>query len=272
MFSKFNLKLDNNDFSEYYSHGKSLFDKSKTTYNSTLEKFINADGIIDGIALQDDIFPINEHFDIFLSHSHDDEYLAISLAGYLNKVFNLKVFIDSCLWGYSNDLLNIIDKNYCMQSDGQTYDYNKRNYSTSHVHMMLSIALNNMIDKCEAIFFLNTPNSISLIESIGNEVTMSAWIYSELSAVQILRRKAIEHYRSQLLNESVIIHANKDVFESSLNIAYTVDKLIDDLTPLTKEDLTELKNDILNPNIHLTDYTLDYLYKAKNLITISKKR
>lgn len=44
---------------------------------------------------------------------------------------NLNTFIDSCLWGYSNDLLREIGKKYCKYSDGVPFDYNKRNYSTS---------------------------------------------------------------------------------------------------------------------------------------------
>lgn len=42
--------------------------------------------------------------DIFLSHSHKDEKLIIAFAGWLKDTFNLDVFIDSCIWGYSNDL------------------------------------------------------------------------------------------------------------------------------------------------------------------------
>ena len=45
----------------------------------------------------------------------------------------------------SNDLLRRIDENYCRHSNGISFDYNKRNYSTSHVHMMLSIALSKML-------------------------------------------------------------------------------------------------------------------------------
>lgn len=57
-----------------------------------------------------------------------------------------------------NDLLREIDEKYCRHSNGTSFDYDKRNYSTSHVHMMLSIALSRMIDKCESVFFLNSEN------------------------------------------------------------------------------------------------------------------
>ncbi|MCC5439660.1 hypothetical protein [Clostridium botulinum] len=47
----------------------------------------------------------------------------------------------------------MIDNNYCFNKDTETYDYIKRNYSTSHVYIMLSTALSMMIDRAESIFF-----------------------------------------------------------------------------------------------------------------------
>lgn len=77
------------------------------------------------------------------------------------------------------------------------FDYDKRNYSTSHVHMMLSIALTSMIDACETVFLLNTPQSISLEEDIKKEQTSSPWIYHELSTANVMRVKPITDYRNQ---------------------------------------------------------------------------
>lgn len=110
------------------------------------------DGVIDGTKLQENWFPTKHKFNVFLSHSHNDKQLAIALAGFLKDKLGLNAFIDSCLWGYSNDLLKEIDQRYCRHRNGVSFDYNKRNYSTSHVHMMLSIALSRMIDNCEAVF------------------------------------------------------------------------------------------------------------------------
>ena len=53
--------------------------------------------------------------DIFISHSHKDEDLALALAGWLKVSFGLTAFIDSCVWGYANDLLKMIDYKYCYQ-------------------------------------------------------------------------------------------------------------------------------------------------------------
>lgn len=36
--------------------------------------------------------------DVFISHSHSDEKLAIIFAGWLYNAFGLTAFIDSCVW------------------------------------------------------------------------------------------------------------------------------------------------------------------------------
>ena len=46
-------------------------------------------------------------------------------------VINLRFF------RYCDKLLKIIDKNFCENDDGQTYNYRSRNASTSIVHMIL---------------------------------------------------------------------------------------------------------------------------------------
>lgn len=153
MFSKFKLNdIVYSDFKEYESLGKEYYTKIQTDIQSSLKEFIGIDGVIDGTKLQESWFPTRQKFSVFLSHSHADEKLAVSIAGFLKKELNLNTFIDSCLWGYSNDLLREIDEKYCRHSNGTSFDYDKRNYSTSHVHMMLSIALSRMIDKCESVF------------------------------------------------------------------------------------------------------------------------
>ena len=53
--------------------------------------------------------------DIFISHSHKDKGLALALAGWLEETFGLTAFIDSCVWGYANKLLKMIDDEYCYQ-------------------------------------------------------------------------------------------------------------------------------------------------------------
>jgi hypothetical protein len=184
MYRGFNLKTTIRD-KEFYEEGLKQFEKDKIYVRENLSNFINSDNSLDGTAIQENWFP-QVKADIFISHSHADKIIAITLAGMLSKIFGLTSFIDSCIWGYSNDLLKIIDKNHCKRTDGY-YDYNMRNSSTSHVHMMLSTALTMMIDKTECLFFLNTPSSVKPVDGIIR--TESPWIYNEITISQIARKK-----------------------------------------------------------------------------------
>ena len=180
MFKGFNLNIDESFFdNDDYKTGNCLYLKKKKKIHDSIEKYMNIDGSLDATKISEDWFP-DVKSDIFISHSHADENLAINLSGWIYSNLGLKCFIDSCVWGYSNDLLKKIDDKYCYQKDSKTYNYSKRNFSTSHIHMMLSTALMNTIDNTECVIFINTPNSIENIYDTVNNSTYSPWIYSEL--------------------------------------------------------------------------------------------
>ena len=191
--------------------------------------------------------------DIFISHSHKDINLAIALAGWLQETFGLTVFIDSCVWGYANKLLKMIDNEYCYQKETNTYNYQKRNYSTSHIHMMLSVALTQMIDNTECLFFLNTPNSITP-NTIINQ-TESPWIYSEIAMSRLIRKKELKEYRDMVVTESQNAFADG----GTINVRYD----------LPTEHLTEVDADILetwkNFGSSLSSPNYEYLQYPKKL-------
>ena len=81
-----------------------------------------------------------------------------------------------------------------------TFVDKKRNYSTSHVHMMLSVALTQMIDNTECLFFLNTPNSLTPGTIINQ--TESPWIYSEIATTRLIERRHFSEYRLKRAVES----------------------------------------------------------------------
>lgn len=268
MFSKFKLnKIDYNDVYKYKKDGDDYYKEIKTDIKNSLIEFVGEDGIIDGTELQKNWFPIKRTFDVFLSHSHNDESLAISLAGFLKKELDLDTFIDSCLWGYSNDLLRELDEKYCRSSSDCTlFDYDKRNYSTSHVHMMLSIALSRMIDNCEAVFFLNSENSISLKEDIDECRTMSPWIYSELSLADMIRTRSINYYRSYKVIERKFKEYEVICESAGLKIGYKVDKILNNFIDLSYGDLVNCKNK-WEYNEQNFQCALDYIYLYKNIIS-----
>ena len=259
MYKGFELNILPNSFSIYYQDGKAIYDENKRVVNLELNKFLLPNGSLDGTKMQENWFP-KVNADIFLSHSHADERLAISLAGWLYVEFGLIAFIDSCIWGYSNDLLKSVDNEYCKNTNGETYDYQKRNFSTSHVHMMLSTALTMMIDKVECIFFLNTPNSITTSEVVSK--TKSPWIYSEIATTKMIRKKALSNYRKQSVTES---HKAGGTIKKALTIEYEL--RTDHLIQITNTHFVNWKLNWPYKKPHLADYSqyaLDKLYELTN--------
>lgn len=243
-----NLKEDNfNDsFKKYLQIGEKDFDEYKLEISETIKEFSNKDGSIDGNKMQSAWFPQIDA-DIFLSHSHADEDLVIAFAGWLKHFFDLKVFVDSCIWGYSKVLQNIIDEKYNKIADGK-YHYDKVLYASSHVHMMLNTALMQMIDNCECIIFLNTPNSVKPKEVVSKVV--SPWIYSEIGMTKLIKRKKIDEHRFKKLFEETKTF-------SQFEIEYNLDT--DHLTQLTTTDLINWQKKYGGKS----DYALDYLYQFK---------
>lgn len=191
MYRGFNLKLE--WFEEkYYRIGLEFYKDKKKQVQSDLNALLLPDGSLDGTRLQDDWFPDIEA-NVFLSHAHKNEKNAIALAGWLWAELQVTTFIDSCLWGLADDLLQIIDKKHCFDEEAQTYRYEDRNRSTSHIHLMLSAALSKMIDKTECLLFLNTPESIKTDAIIDR--TISPWIYSEIATSKLIRKKKLVDHR-----------------------------------------------------------------------------
>lgn len=237
MFRCFKLDIQNADFfdqnQEYLreckNRGELIKEKLKNQLVDILTTVTNANGVIDGEQLSGIWFPIAKR-DVFISHSHNDEDLALTIAGILNEKFGLSVFIDSTIWGSADVLLKAIDDEYCKQENG-TYNYTKRNFSTSHVHAMLTTAIMQAMDQTEAIFFLNTSNSVyKLKNGFSKEHTLSPWIYEEVMCAKLLREQSWEEYRMTRVDEAY--H-----FEKTLNVAYPYD--IEEYKTITFVDLVE---------------------------------
>lgn len=207
MFAGFNLSVKSSDVDRYALNGyieigKSLYSEQQEKVHEVLESFINPDGSLNATKIEENWFP-QISADVFLSHSHDDEEIVIKIAGYLYEKFGIKCFIDSCVWDYGNKLLKRIDDVYCKtfkHPDGSySYDYNKRNQSTSHIHLLLNGALAKMINATECLIFVNTPNSIKVKDTIEQIKTASPWIYSELLMATEFPHRKLADYRQESL-------------------------------------------------------------------------
>ncbi|MBQ4099056.1 MAG: toll/interleukin-1 receptor domain-containing protein [Clostridia bacterium] len=238
MYTAFNLKIKLSDLPNietYIGIGKQQKRKLSDVVKKDLDNFILSDETIDGNKLSQFWFKTIDS-DIFISHSHNDEDLAYALAGWLKKEFDLEVFLDEVVWGSADALIKKLDKRYSYQEETKTYNYDMRNLTTSHVHAMLSTAIQSVMNNSETIFFLNTDESFPAISDVlkeNNNFTLSPWIYQEVQNAKLLRPINWSIYRK---NKSL----SHSIFESSSNylkIAYKTP--ISDFTVIDSSTLSE---------------------------------
>lgn len=158
---------------------------NKQIVRRKLRDFIITDGRIDVSELRSEWFPTEKH-DVFLSHSHGDLSDMEALAGYLIEKKGLKVFIDSHIWGYFEELQRELDNKY--NKEGNVYNYNGSNWCCNNVTTILNAALQETIDKSEAIFFYNTSNSLTH-NYHSSDRTGSPWIFNEIETTRIIRQR-----------------------------------------------------------------------------------
>ena len=240
MYRAFELTLDKAVLDEdcprnCVTIGKNLMTPLEHNIEELLREVMRS-GTIDGTELSARYFPTLKT-DVFLSHSHNDKNLAYMIAGILNTYFGLNTFIDSFFWGSADKLLREIDNKYCWQEESDTYNYRKRNFSTSHVHAMLTSSIMKAMDSAEIIIFLNTSNSVpDLEEAISNEgyneYTLSPWIYEEMLLTKMLKETNWEVYRRDwsMGEEAILEH-----FAEQLNVKYKLPN--ENLIPLTLDDI-----------------------------------
>ena len=267
------FKIEPIEFKElsdfYLAHGQQLFDEDKIIVRNALSEFATKNNSLDGSKIQEAWFP-QIKADVFISHSHKDEEIAIQLAGWLFVEFGIRTFIDSCLWGYSNDLLQMIDNSYCKNLHEPTYNYQKRNYSTSHVHMMLSTALGIMIDRTECLFFLDSPNAISSVEdSIKN--TESPWIYFENTISRLVNGKIPDRFKNRVneREERYFSAEGTNEIQKSLAIEYKFED--NHLTVLNAEQLEGWRKVVIRANTVGAEDSLDKLYEIASPISHERK-
>lgn len=168
---------------------KSLFKKSIRSL------VIPKDGIIRGDTLKDNYFPTTHFdgtsYDVFISHSHNNEDEAHILAAWLEKNKGISCFVDSFVWGSADQLLKEIDHKYCVKYKTKKetiYNYQKRNFTTSHVHAILSMSLLETIQRSKYCIFIESKESVPLNSKLKKE-SLSPWLYEEIKFMKLLQPK-----------------------------------------------------------------------------------
>ena len=236
-----------------YEEVLSDLDKKSTVITSTIAKILQGDalGIVDGDALQQACMPTSiGKYDVFVSHSHNSEKSAKDLAAYLKTKYGVRCFVDGFVWGSCDkDILRPIDNKWSRHdSRKDSYSYEKRNFSTSHVHAMLSMALLEMIDQCECCIFIK-PKQEYNIEGI-NDMTLSPWIYEEISMFNKVAK--------QIPNRVTRIQESFSAINRGLKVRYKLD--LSNISELKKQHLqVSFPDDSLSYT--KTFKWLDYIYE-----------
>lgn len=145
-----------------------------------LESFLMKDGhSLSAQLIADSFFP-QMSCDVFISHSSDDQDMAIQLAHELEQR-GVRTFVDSVFWGSAHNLLKTVTEKHSRPFGSPDYQRQFLNRSAAHVHMILVTALQNMILRSGTLLFLHTDRSVSTKDFVqGESMTHSPWIHMEL--------------------------------------------------------------------------------------------
>ena len=238
-----------------------LLDQTKTRenfYNDILKYSTGEDGIIDGSKLQSLNLPsISKEYDLFISYSHNDEEYALFLASWLNNYCGLSCFLDSTIWHSANALLKVIDDEYCYQPDSKTYNYSKRNFSTSHIHAMLTMAMHDVINRSECCIAIDSDQSYPIKNGIET-CTLSPWIYEEVAFITQMKPTLPTRYSNftlRLFSDGGQICEARE--QRELKVKYNVN--LNDFPSLSITDLKTLQQGKKG---------LDQVYKDKRILRL----
>lgn len=278
MLRGFNVSLDANQFQKSFSSirgwsglWESFVAKSKAQRgvieNEVKSKVMSGKWVINGADVESNWFPkIQNH--VFISHSHQDEELALGVAGALKTWLNIDAFVDSSVWGYYVDLQKSLFSAVKSRSvNGLTKEGVLELWNTcaTHVHCMLSKSLIQMMDQCECLLFLNTPASIAIQDIKANgSCTYSPWIYTEIEASRMLRT----HRDPRRPRRGLIKESGANGMDAGIECLVEYPLNLDHLTSISTQDVCSWIRDGYNVAKETATggpfAALDVLYAAKS--------
>lgn len=191
----------------------------------------------------EDNYNEQKQFDIFIAHSNEDIRLAKSLACIIEEKFGLRCFLDSMYWSNLEYLQTQMLINTKSQED-DILEYNKFLQIAKHCDILMAGALSNMIDKCECVFFLNTPNLSGGNLSDYMSKQYSPWIFYEIYCTSLIKKCVPERYKKS----TAMKETHKDMYiDDNLNIK--------NLTQINEEDIVRWLS-----SINKKENPLDTLY------------
>ena len=206
MFLPFRISVDTIDRLTSPSPLRSIrFDKCEENAKDILLSSIDlATGVISGETLKNGWLPVDENYHVFISYSRDDKSKAEKLAKWLTS-HGVKCFLDSYYWNNADDLLKAIDDKWCKDKDGY-YNYRNRNYTSSLIHAMLSMAIMEAISRCDFGIFIE--HLIKVTETEKQDDV----------SIAFLHLKILFHHRSicRFFVLRILFHADLDEILSKI--------------------------------------------------------
>lgn len=136
----------------------------------------------------------NGDYDFFISHSHNDDALALRLKYILEEGLGLKVFVDSTVWGSADELLENLNEQYNRNSDDEL-KYGDCMYTASNVYLILASAITEVLRHSKNVLFLDTANSVLSLQRREKQAdTSSPWIYHELFMTRLLLETRVRRF------------------------------------------------------------------------------
>lgn len=238
--------IDNLDFEENNDEFHFQAKKESDIKNELSHIISPSGGIIDGDILQQKWFPGQGHFDVFISHAHEDRETAKKLSSYLYRYCGYNCFLDSNVWNSADKLHSYLDDIYSLDKDGNI-NYHKSQYSSSHVHSMLTMAIMDMIDQCDFFIFIESGYSLDLNSIKSDDRTFSPWLYDEINIANKIQRKKV--------GQRLFSAGTQPINENQLRISRAVDtKSYKVLTKLFVENLVSCHGDKYEANRVLLNF------------------
>lgn len=200
--------------------------------------------ILDANGIQKNWFPIVDA-DVFISHSHRDIDDVLEFVGFLKEEFGLRAFVDSNVWGYCRDIIDILDSKYSNTNDDE-YNSESHDVISTAINTLLSTALNKQIAHCECFMFLRSRNSTPL-----KDITYSPWIYGELLTSKIIEKTIPQRVR--MITKQFSINESKAL---GYDFAFSVPS--DHLLKLSPRDIINWYDSV---NIKLSNSLCDFVSK-----------
>ena len=254
MFSEIKLKIRRDFFvdkkytyEEYIDIGMEHLEHMAMAFEKDMFACIGA-RTTDQLIIDQDWFP-ELRIDVYIPHIWMEDGLQFALAGWLYSTFGLRCMIDSYLW-YNVDKLtdeyNNSYSNHRKKSNGMdVFDYKCGNRVSNHVMSMLQIASVKMLERAEAVMFLNADEEMYIYENRTLSKRYLPWVYTEMVIADNMKTKPLSEYRRQ--SSDINAEAGK---VSKLN------------EYISENELEQWEQECEGKDIH----PLDVLYKLLNIL------